>query len=201
MKDLKNETLPCRPKEHTGDRCTSYRSSRKHSASHGGSHICEGPKQWFQGHAAFHHTLTILKQHVMWYTGAGSTFGRWDFGNIILNPVFKNEQPPRCTYTCPAAEQKLSWPSAKTLCCTEKERKQESGAGAGPHLSLSLSSCLVRLQSCRVSSCWVTSSAHRQFTSSLSCSGALNIGGNIMLMLHTTHSTALQKKGHRPAEH
>lgn len=50
--------------------------------------------------------------------------------------------------------------------------KRERGAG-GPDLSLSLSSCLVRLQSCRVSSCWVTSSAQRQFTSSLSCSGAL----------------------------
>lgn len=57
MKDLKNETLPCRPKEHTGDRCTSYRSSRKHSASHGGSHICEGPQQWF--HAAFFTHLLI----------------------------------------------------------------------------------------------------------------------------------------------
>lgn len=56
--------------------------------------------------------------------------------------------------------------------------------GAAPHLSLSLSSCLVRLQSCRVSSCWVTSSAHRQFTSSLSCSGALKIS-NSTLTLHT----------------
>lgn len=44
---------------------------------------------------------------------------------------------------------------------------------AKAHLSLSFSSCLERLQSCSVSSCCVTSSAHRQLTSSRSCSGAL----------------------------
>lgn len=84
----------------------------------------------------------------------------------------------------PAAEQKLCWMSAssKTLCCAEREKIT---AGAAPHLSLSLSSCLVRLQSCRVSNCWVTSSAHRQLTSSLSCSGALNTS-NSTLTLHTT---------------
>ena len=41
------------------------------------------------------------------------------------------------------------------------------------YLSFSFSSCLVRLQSWRVSSCCVTSSAQRQFTSSRSWSGAL----------------------------
>lgn len=41
------------------------------------------------------------------------------------------------------------------------------------YLSFSFSSCFVRLQSWSVSSCCVTSSAQRQFTSSRSCSGAL----------------------------
>lgn len=54
------------------------------------------------------------------------------------------------------------------------------------YLSLSLSSCLVRLQSCRVSSCWVTSSAQRQFTSSLSCSGLLQV------QTHTHSQYAMQ---------
>lgn len=40
--DKRSETLPCLPTEHTGDRCISYRSNRKRSASHGGSHICKG---------------------------------------------------------------------------------------------------------------------------------------------------------------
>lgn len=75
-------------------------------------------------------------------------------------------------------------------CCAAQKRKKMT-TGAAPHLSLSLSSCLVRLQSCRVSSCWVTSSAHRQFTSSLSCSGALKISSSTL----TQHTH--QQKGHK----
>lgn len=60
MKNQKNETLPCRPKEHTGDRCTSYRSSRKHSASHDGSHICNQPQQWSSCRAKTLQNVSII---------------------------------------------------------------------------------------------------------------------------------------------
>lgn len=111
------------------------------------------------------------------------------------------ELPPQCMYCMHVQLQSKNSPELQQRhCVTQNKTNQQNRAGAGPHLSLSLSSCLVRLQSCRVSSCWVTSSAHRQLTSSLSCSGALNIDGNIMLMLHTTHS-AHRKKGQKPVEH